>query len=458
MRKTLTCAAFLCLSPTFAGEELSLSVESPQFQVSAHPVGQPDGLCLAMDQDGDFVVVWAGSEQEGENRGIFGKRYDKDGRELSPPSGMRLADRSNEFQVNSYTTGDQSWPHVAMDPTGNFVVVWQSLGQDGEHLGVFAKRYDALGKELPPPPEQQGSGVGNEFQVNQEIREYQQFPSLAMFEDGSFVIAWRGRVFPRDQGGILAILARRYDRSGVPRGDEFRVNASPTNAYVVSLAAAANGRLLIAWVDGARDQEVWATSYDAEGREIEPPRGLGRGGGGEFQVSSYTGQHFMYVPGAAFDDAGRSLVAFSSSQDDDGYGVFAKRYDALGNEIRCDPVTRLSGVGNEFQVNSYTKSSQGSAAVATAQGGRFVIVWRSRGQDGDHYGVFAKAYDRHGTEVLPPSDLRGLGVGREFQVNSSVQGRQSRPQVAMDRDGDLVIVWHSGEDEGGIFARRYSLR
>ena len=56
------------------------------------------------------------------------------------------------------------------------------------------------------------------------------------------------------------------------------------------------------------------------------------------------------------------------------------------------------------------------------------------------------------------SSLRGLGVGREFQVNSSVQGRQSRPQVAMDRDGDLVIVWHSGEDEGGIFARRYSLR
>ncbi len=275
MRKSLVCAVFLAGSTALGGEVPTLSVESSEFQVNTHPVGQPDGLCLAMDQDGDFVVVWAGSEQEGENRGVFGKRYDKDGRELSPPSGMRLADRSNEFQVNSYTTGDQSWPHIAMDPMGNFVVVWQSLGQDGEHLGVFAKRYDAQGKELPPPPEQQGSGVSSEFQVNQETREYQQFPSLAMFDDGSFVIAWRGRVFPRDQGGILAILARRYGRSGVPRGDEFRVNAGPTNAYVVSLAAAANGRLLIAWVDGARDQEVWATRYDAEGREMEPSKGLG---------------------------------------------------------------------------------------------------------------------------------------------------------------------------------------
>jgi len=41
----------------------------------------------------------------------------------------------SEFQVNTYTTGAQYFPSVAMDATGNFVVVWTSSGQDGDGPG-----------------------------------------------------------------------------------------------------------------------------------------------------------------------------------------------------------------------------------------------------------------------------------------------------------------------------------
>ncbi len=44
------------------------------------------------------------------------------------------------FQVNS-TTNNQAAPAVAMDSTGDFVVAWQSQGQDGSNYGVYAKRY-----------------------------------------------------------------------------------------------------------------------------------------------------------------------------------------------------------------------------------------------------------------------------------------------------------------------------
>ncbi len=460
MRKSLACAVLLFVSSTIAGERLNLSVEGPQFQVNAHPVGQIDGLCLAMDRDGEFVIVWTGPGQDGKSREIFGKRYHKDGPELSPPSGKRLADRGNVFQVNSYTAEDQTQPHVAMDARGNFVVVWQSQGQDGEHLGVFAKRYDSEGRELPPPPQQRGAGHGNEFQVNQEIREYQMNPSITMFDAGSFVIAWRGRVFARDQGGIRAILARRYDRAGIPSGEEFRVNTVSTNAHYVSLATAAvDGRFFFAWANDDRDEDVWAVQYDAQNRVVTPARAFGGDGSGQFKVNSYTGRHHLVAHGSAIDDTGRLLIAFGSSmQDGDGSGVFVKLYDPRGNEIGLDSTTPGSGVGNEFQVNSYTQSNQGVAAVATGPSGRFVLSWGSRGQDGDHYGIFAKAYDREGNEVEPVSDLRGEGVGNEFQVNSSVQGLQVLPQVAMDRDGDFIIAWRSSDAGGGVFARRYSLR
>ena len=45
-----------------------------------------------------------------------------------------------EFRVNTYTTGGQSRPSAAMDAGGNFVIVWQSYGQDGSNLGNFGRR------------------------------------------------------------------------------------------------------------------------------------------------------------------------------------------------------------------------------------------------------------------------------------------------------------------------------
>ncbi len=39
-----------------------------------------------------------------------------------------------EFQVNTWTTGAQSYPAVAMDATGDFVVAWASGG--GQEVGT----------------------------------------------------------------------------------------------------------------------------------------------------------------------------------------------------------------------------------------------------------------------------------------------------------------------------------
>ena len=49
----------------------------------------------------------------------------------------------NEFQVNTYTPNNQLFPAVAADSDGNFVVAWQSEGQDGSSNGVFAQRFAA---------------------------------------------------------------------------------------------------------------------------------------------------------------------------------------------------------------------------------------------------------------------------------------------------------------------------
>jgi hypothetical protein len=43
-----------------------------------------------------------------------------------------------EFQVNSYTTNGQTLPAVAVDGSGDFVVVWTSYGSSGDDASGFS--------------------------------------------------------------------------------------------------------------------------------------------------------------------------------------------------------------------------------------------------------------------------------------------------------------------------------
>ena len=49
------------------------------------------------------------------------------------------------FVVNTTIAENQSKPAVAALTSGGFVVVWQSLLQDGDLAGVYAQVFDAAG-------------------------------------------------------------------------------------------------------------------------------------------------------------------------------------------------------------------------------------------------------------------------------------------------------------------------
>ena len=84
-----------------------------------------------MDQDGDFVVVWSSNGASGAGADDWG--YSVQGQRYASSGAVVGA----QFQVNTYTTSNQSWPSVAMDQVGDFVVAWQSNGQDGSYSGIF---------------------------------------------------------------------------------------------------------------------------------------------------------------------------------------------------------------------------------------------------------------------------------------------------------------------------------
>jgi len=200
---------------------------------------------VAMDADGDFVVAWESSDQEGLGSGsdVHAQRYDENG----SPVG-------SEFRVNAHTTDSQYEPSVAMDATGGFVVAWPSYQQDGDQTGVYARLYD-----------QDGIAPGTEFRVNSHTTESQYYPSVAMDDGGDFVVAWKSD----EQEGVgtyAGVYAQRYDRDGTPAGEEFHVNTYTTEEQEnPRVAMDANGDFVIAWQshgqDGHDDPEVYARRY-----------------------------------------------------------------------------------------------------------------------------------------------------------------------------------------------------
>src|SRR5262245_12289243 len=86
----------------------------PEFQANTHTTNAQSAPAVAMDSDGDYVVVWESFRDvtgTTTSFGIYGQRFDKNGAKVG-----------TEFQINNYSTEQQRSPAVAMDATGDFVV------------------------------------------------------------------------------------------------------------------------------------------------------------------------------------------------------------------------------------------------------------------------------------------------------------------------------------------------
>jgi hypothetical protein len=225
---------------------------------------------------------------------------------------------------------------------------------------------------------------------------------------------------------VLAGLSASWGLAQVPAGGEFQVNTYTTDYQAEPLvASSAGGAFVVAWMstDG-NASGVFARRYDAHGTPL----------GTEFQVNTFT-VGTQTIRGLTSDALGGFIVVWQS-QDADGAGVFARRYDHSGVPL-----------GAEFQVNTHTTGTQGYARVASAAGGSFVVVWASYSQDGDLSGVFAQRYD-----------ASGAPLGTEFRVNTHTTSFQAAPAVASDAGGGYVVTWDSYAQDGsdfGVYAQRY---
>lgn len=388
----------------------------------------------------------------------------------------------SEALVNTYTAGNQSSPVVAMDSTGDYVVVWQSPGQDGSGWGIFAQRFNAV-----------GAAQGPEFRVSTTTTGDQSAPTVAMDSAGDFVVAWTSS---GQDGSGSGIYAQRFIASGAKQGGEFLVNTTTTNDQVTpSVAMDAAGDFVIEWDSkGDMVNPLWGPYYSAYAQRY---KASGVTQGAEFRVDNLT-TDINYNPSVAMDSVGDFVVTWTTQYIDNFVTPFAvitaKRYDSGGSivqdqflvadggqailsnsQVAMDPTgdfvvtyeyyptsidgTRVyaevfnsSGASVKF-IDTHGESldflAQTHPDVAFGGDGNFILAWQSHGGpgapggiDGSGYGIYTQQFDSAGNALTS-----------ETKVNTFTTGDQVTPGVAMDATGDIIFAWQSRNQD--IYSQQF---
>jgi len=322
-----------------------------EFQVNTYTTGYQysgkNGQSVAMSPSGDFVVVWSSDDQDGDGGGVFAQRYDAAGNKLG-----------GEFQVNTYTTGKQNYPVVAENESHQFVVAWQSYGQDGDNEGIFARVYDASGHP-----------VGGEIAVNSYTTGFQGEPTVGMDRSGNFVVAWSSY----QDGSGSGVVGRRFDATGVPLTGEFLINTYTTDEQQIpSIAVDREGNFACVWEsffqDGS-DSGVFAQAFDSSGTKV----------GSEFQVEVTTSGSQGY-PAIATRDRGNFVVTWGNASTGT-YNIVARVSAPAAHFADVDvrsvtgTVSNANGVlesGETVQVSPRYRNEIGSSVAVTGTASNFV--------------------------------------------------------------------------------------
>jgi len=359
---------------------------------------------VAMDDNGNAVIVW--SQSDGSNSQIFKSEYRK-GTWTNPSS---LTDN-----ISPDGTG-ALWgsPQVAMDDNGNAVIVWSQ--SDGSYDQIFKSEYrkgtwtnpSSLADNISP----NGGEVG-------------WFPQVAMDDNGNAVIVWQ----QYDGNGYYQIFKSEYRKGVWTNPSSLADNISPNGGeawWNPQVAMDDNGNAVIVWSqsDGSNWQ-IFKSEYrngiwtnPASLADNISPDGQGADG-----------------PQVAMDDNGNAVIVWKQ-YDGSNYQIFKSEY-------RKGVWTNPSSLSDNISPNG--GEAWWFPQVAMDDNGNAVIVWERRDDSG--WQVFKSEY-RNGAWTNPASLADNISPDGEGVYY---------PQVAMDDNGNAVIVWEQYDGSGNyqVFKSEY---
>lgn len=331
--------------------------------------------------------------ESGGLRNVWSSYYDSDKKAWSAPD-----------IVENNDVGSAMGASVAMDSAGNAVVTWFQFvgGKYNIYASMFDKSEGAWGSAI----DIDWVDGGHAFK-----------PVVSMDDFGNAVVVW----YQRD-GSRYSILSNRYDFAAGAWGEaEFLESSDSGDAYTPYIDGTASGKVMAVWkqFDG-ESYNVWSSSY-------EP--GSGWGVPILLEDENLGG---AYNPVIALNDKGDAVAAWIQ-YDGTKDSVYANRYVMESGQWSGASLLEQGDGGSSYEPK-----------VDMDNNGNAIVAW---GQyDGSRCVIFASRFDAEADA------WQG-----EIKLDEGQAADSDYPDVAMDSEGNAVVVWQHYGGNSTVKVRRYDI-
>lgn len=226
-----------------------------EFEIPLSGDVDSSGFGLVSNGVDRFLVLWRVFDPLTEKQGLRFRLLDASGDFLGP-------ERSYESETSIY------WSAVdfAMNRDGEFAVVWDPGDPPGVESAIVMQRFD-----------EEASAIGGPIAISEGETISQDFPSIAMTEDGHAFVAWMvgsnvgGPSFANSHSEIAAVW---LDPDGNKIGEIFQANESTYWAQQFpDVAVNSDGVAAVVWttydeLDG--EFSLWGRLFQYDGDDLGP--------------------------------------------------------------------------------------------------------------------------------------------------------------------------------------------
>ena len=243
--------------------------------------GNADSPQVAVDKDGNAIVVWA--QSDGTTNYIYYNMYNASSNTWT---GATLFEN---YPANAYE------PQVAMDRNGNAVVMWRHIGNI--YTGVFIRNYNASTKSWGEP-----------YQIlfNKSVSSLK----FALGNNGNSITAWQVD---------NSIIFKWYSALPNYLGNQFVVADNAAGSHQISIDGSGNAIAVWKQTDG-RQINVWANRFSASTQTWYSATLIGVENSGNIND-----------PKLAMDVSGNAVVVWDNAywgSQNNNMSVWANRYSA----------------------------------------------------------------------------------------------------------------------------------
>lgn len=315
--------------------------------------GRPEDACVTGLETGGWVTVYEADDYRDNWRShIFINVFDQDGNLVTNKS-LRVP--------SNHAVGDFEMAGLS---NGGFVLSWTGV-MDGhsDNQDVYQMRFS-----------DRGIAKTDRFRVNPETNGNQVDQEISALDNGGWIVTWTD--WQSDEEGqplSFEVYASVYGKNGEKIVESKLLTGDDgETSHTSDTVELSDGRMLVTWSSYIDDTQLTNVRARIFSRDLESESEVL-----EVNVATDGQQRMSSV--AALKDGG-FLVVWESEVSGDT-DVFMQRYDTSGQAL-----------GENVQVNSFSKGDQSDADVVTLADGSFLVSWTSTKGDKIGSGIFQKRF------------------------------------------------------------------